>query len=133
MSIVKRFEDLNVWQKARALCKDLNPKITEGKFGRDFGLRDQLNRSSGSVMDNIAEGFEREGKNEFIQFLSYAKGSSGEVRSQLYRAFDRQYLNSEELKEFLTRTEEVTKMLTGLIIYLKKSSIQGLKYKKDEA
>ncbi len=84
MKQIRRFEDLQVWQKARYFCQEIYPIITDGSFARDFALRDQINRSSGSVMDNIAEGFEREGKLELIQFLSYAKSSAGECRSQLY-------------------------------------------------
>ncbi len=73
--------------------------MTESFF-KDFGLRDQINRASGSIMDNIAEGFERGGRKEFIQFLSYAKGSSGEVKSQLYRALDRDTLMKKHFKNF---------------------------------
>jgi four helix bundle protein len=88
MATIRRFEDLNVWQKARDLSKVIYLKSIKGSFSKDFALKDQINAASGSVMDNIAEGFERDGRLEFIQFLSYSKGSAGEVRSQLYRAYD---------------------------------------------
>ncbi len=81
MATIHRFEDLEIWQKGRTLCNAIYPLTLNGSFEKDFKLRDQINGSSGSVMDNIAEGFERDGKNEFRQFLSIAKGSCGEVRS----------------------------------------------------
>ena len=88
------YEDLKIWQKARKLAKDIHSTAIGGPFAKDCGLRDQINRSSGSVMDNIAEGFERDGRQEFIQFLSISKGSAGEVRSQLYRALNRKLYHS---------------------------------------
>ena len=94
MATIKRFEDLEIWQKARVLCNTIYPLTITGSFERDFKLRDQINGSSGSVMDNIAEGFELDGKNEFRQFLSISKGSCGEVRSQLYRALDRNHITN---------------------------------------
>lgn len=97
MGTIKRFEDLEVWQKARLFAKAVYEKTNHGSFSRDFGLRDQINRSTGSVMDNIAEGFERDGRQEFVQFLSIAKSSAGKARSQLYRAYDRQHLGKEDL------------------------------------
>lgn len=99
MSTIKRFEDLEIWQTARELCQDVNKIITTTPLGSDFKLRDQINASSGSVMDNIAEGFERDGKKEFRQFLSIAKGSCGETRSQLHRIFDKEYINQEKFEE----------------------------------
>src|SRR5215203_3374281 len=96
MGTIRKFEELDVWQKARELCIDIQNVIVREPFARDFGLKDQINRSSGSIMDNIAEGFEREGRKEFIQFLSYAKSSAAELRSQLHRARDRNYINEKE-------------------------------------
>jgi four helix bundle protein len=88
MSRIEKIEDLIIWQKARELSKKVYEITTEGKFAKDFGLRDQIRRSSVSVMSNIAEGFERQGDGEFKRFLSIVKGSLGEVRSQLYVALD---------------------------------------------
>lgn len=129
---ISRFEDLELWQKARDLNIEINNVICRDPFARDFGLRDQINRSSGSVMDNIAEGFEREGRNEFIQFLSYAKSSAAEVRSQLYRAKDRRYIDELEFADLHERVLQIGKMLGGFMNYLKKCDIKGLKYKASE-
>jgi len=129
MATIKEFEDLEIWQKARDLSKDIFSKTIEGAFSKDFGLKDQINRASGSIMDNIAEGFERDGKQEFIQFLSYSKGSAGEVRAQLYRAFDRKYITEEEFNLLKDKTREINKGLKGFIEYLRKSDMRGTKYK----
>lgn len=129
MATIKEFEDLEIWQKARDLSKDIFNKTIEGAFSKDFGLKDQINRASGSIMDNIAEGFERDGKQEFIQFLSYSKGSAGEVRAQLYRAFDRKYITEEEFNLLKDKTREISKGLKGFIEYLRKSDMRGTKYK----
>jgi four helix bundle protein len=132
MASYKRFEELDVWQKARQLSKVIYFKTIEGSFARDFSLRDQINRSSGSVMDNIAEGFERDGRNEFIQFLSYSKSSAGEVRSQLYRALDRGHLTQGEFDVLYNQADEVVKNLGGFMGYLKRTEVKGIKYKASE-
>jgi four helix bundle protein len=132
MATYRRFEDLDIWQKSRRLSKDIYFKSIEGSFARDFALRDQINRSSGSVMDNIAEGFERDGRQEFIQFLSYSKSSAGEVRSQLYRALDHGHITQEEFDELYGRADDIGKMLGGFMNYLKKTEIKGIKYKVSE-
>lgn len=86
MATIKSFEEIEAWQTARSLSKEIFGLTNFGSFSKDYGLRDQINRATGSIMDNIAEGFERGGSKEFIQFLAIAKGSAGEVRSQLHRA-----------------------------------------------
>jgi len=96
MSKVERFEDLKIWQLAREICQIIHKHSLKDHFSRDFKLVGQIKGSSGSIMDNIAEGFERDGNKEFIQFLSISKGSSGETRSQLYRALDSEYISQEE-------------------------------------
>jgi four helix bundle protein len=99
MATIKKFQDLEVWQLARALNQAIFDLICGDAFVKDYALKDQINRSSGSIMDNIAEGFERGGNREFIQFLSIAKGSAAEVRSQLYRAMDRKYLEASQFEK----------------------------------
>ncbi len=128
MGKINSFEDLEVWQKARAFAKTIGELVHEERFAKDFSLKDQIGRSSGSIMDNIAEGFERGGKKEFIQFLYIAKGSCGESRSQLYRAFDKNYLNQAQFDSLKADALAVSKQLAGFINYLKQSEIKGQKY-----
>ncbi len=129
MAKLEKFEDMEVWQKARKLCNDIYPLTLKGSFATDFKLRDQINGSSGSVMDNIAEGFERDGRIEFRQFLSIAKGSSGEVRSQLCRASDRNHITLNEFEGLKLQAEEISKQLKGFISYLNASEFKGTKFK----
>lgn len=129
MSKVERFEDLKVWQLARELCKDVHQLTLRDSFSKDFRLVGQIKGSSGSVMDNIAEGFERDGNKEFVQFLFISKGSCGETRSQLYRALDCGYISQEEFEAAYAKTLECSKMLKGFISYLKESEIKGNKFK----
>jgi four helix bundle protein len=127
----KTFEELEVWQNARKLAIKIYALTKEGSFSKDFKLRDQINGSAGSVMDNIAEGFEREGKREFIQFLAIAKGSAGEVRSQLYRALDREHITREVFDELREEAGLLSKQLSGFMRYLKGSDYRGTKYVND--
>ena len=128
MATIKTFEDLEVWQKARVLANEIWNRTLNNSFLNFFSLRDQINRSSGSIMDNIAEGFERGGNKEFIQFLSYSKGSCGEVRSQLYRAKDRNHINEAEFNTLVVQATEVGKQIGGFMNYLSQSEIKGTKY-----
>lgn len=125
---VEKFEDLEIWQEARELCKYIFTLTSKDPFSKDYKLREQIHGSSGSIMDNISEGFERDGKREFIQFLSIAKGSCGETRSQSYRAFDFRYINQVELDQLLERTERLGKRIGSFMNYLKKSTIKGSKF-----
>ena len=111
---VERFEDLIAWQKARLLTAEIYRVSSQSHFARDFGLRDQICRAAVSVMSNIAEGFERNRAAEFHQFLSIAKASCGEVRSQLYVALDAGYLNEDVFDAMRSRAEEVSRITGGL-------------------
>jgi four helix bundle protein len=126
---IKRFEDLEIWQEARKLCKIVYDITSIGQFSTDFKFRDQIRSSSGSSMDNIAEGFDRGGNKEFYQFLSISRGSTGEVRSQSYRAFDNKYITEEKLTELLERTDSLSRKTYNLMQHLKNSDVKGLKYR----
>ncbi|MFO7828170.1 MAG: four helix bundle protein [Bacteroidales bacterium] len=128
MATIEKFEDLEVWKKARELCKLIHKYTLKDSFAKDFSLKDQIKRSSGSVMDNIAEGFDRGGKKEFIQFLFISKSSSSETKSQLYRALDYGYINQEEFEVAYNKCSEIASMETGLINYLKNSPYKGKKH-----
>src|SRR5688500_13665439 len=128
MATIKSFEDIEAWQKARSLSKEIFELTNVGTFSRDFGLRDQINRASGSIMDNIAEGFEPSGTKEFIQFLAIAKGSAGEVLSQLYRALDRNHLTKEQYNILAESTKQISKMINGFMIYLRDTNLKGMKF-----
>ncbi|MCB0736028.1 MAG: four helix bundle protein [Bacteroidetes bacterium] len=132
MATVHRFEDLKVWQKARAFAKEVFILTKKEPFSKDFKHRDQINDSAGSIMDNIAEGFERSGRKEFRQFLSISKGSTAEAQSQLYRAFDKDYITESELNEKLTQTNEISRMIRGLMNYVSNSDYSGDKFKEPE-
>lgn len=127
--MARGFEELDVWKLSRKLSDRIYQLTSFGSLARDFPLRDQLRRSSGSVMDNIAEGFERDGKKEFVQFLYIAKASCGECRSQLYRAKDANYIDEGEFEQLKHEAEIISKSLSRFIKYLKKSEFTGLKNK----
>jgi len=128
MSTIKSFEDIEAWKLARELSQEIFELTLMGSFAADYGLRDQINRSTGSIMDNIAEGFERGGSREFIHYLSLARGSAGEVRSQLCRAFDRKYLENDKYLEVMENLTKVSKMITWLISYSRDSNLKGYKF-----
>ena len=128
MSSFQRFEDIEAWQKARELTKAIYAMSNDGQFARDFGLRDQIRRASVSIMSNIAEGFGRGGNKEFIQFLSTAKGSASEVQALLHVALDAIHINEEQFNSLYALTPSTGNMIGGLIRYLAKSEIKGIKY-----
>ncbi|MEO8356246.1 MAG: four helix bundle protein [Chloroflexota bacterium] len=111
MTTAKRFEDLDVWQRAKELTSLIYSFSSSGAFARDFGLRDQMRRASVSIMSNIAEGFESQTQALFIQYLGHAKGSSGELRAQLYIALEQEYLTSAEFKSAFSLAELCSKQL----------------------
>ena len=128
MATVSNFEDLEIWQLARQQAIVIFQLFSQEPLSRDWGLKDQINKSSGSVMDNIAEGFERSGNKEFNNFLLIAKGSNGEVRSQLCRAFDRNYISQEKFEELKSNCILLSKKITAFIKYLKDSDRKGFRY-----
>jgi four helix bundle protein len=125
---IESFEDIESWRKARELTKLIYRYSKRGEFARDFGLRDQIRRASTSIMSNIAEGFERGGDKEFLQFLSTAKGSCGEVRSQLYVALDQEYLAQPDFEELRKMTVSISRLIAGFMKYLQTSDLRGSKY-----
>jgi four helix bundle protein len=129
MSTWNSFEDIDIWQLARAFCKDIHRITQYDGLKKDYRLKDQIIGSSGSIMDNIAEGFERGGNKEFIQFLSISKGSAGESRSQLYRIYDCDYITEKEFLELKQKISMISGKLSNLIKYLKQSEFKGIKYK----
>ena len=133
MSSIKKFEDLKVWQKARELNLHIYKISNNPIFSKDFGLKDQIRRASISIISNIAEGFERNGNKEFNQFLSIAKASAGEVRSQLYITNDLNYISQDEFELIFNMLIEVSKMISGLMSYLKTTEIKGSKFMEDTA
>ena len=129
MARIDKFEDLEIWQKAREICQYVELLIQTTSLKTNYSLKDQIDRSSGSVMDNIAEGFERNGNREFIQFLSIAKGSAGEVKSQSYRAFDKKLISEEQHLKLNEMTEIEKNKIGAMMNYLHNCEIKGLKFK----
>ena len=129
MATFQTFEQIEAWQSARELTRSIYATSNQGPFARDYGLRDQIRRASVSSMSNIAEGFERSGTGEFVQFLAMAKGSAGEVRSQLYVALDQGYIDQEQFDRLSALVTQTARMIGGLMLYLRKSRVKGTKYK----
>ena len=132
MPKAKRFEDLAIFQMARDLCKEVYAITKKGEFHKDSRFVQQIHASAGSVMDNIAEGFERDGNKEFINFLYIAKGSCGEVRSQIIRASDVGFIDNETATRLYNECVNLSKAIAKLITLLRGSSITGLKNLKPE-
>lgn len=130
MSTIQKYEDLICWQRARELTKNIYKEFKSLKF-EDRGLQDQIQRASVSIMSNIAEGFERGTKQEFLNYLFIAKGSAGEVRAQLYVALDAGYLNEETFKNLKFKAEECSKLISNFTKSLKVSQFTGLQYKHE--
>ncbi|NCP53360.1 MAG: four helix bundle protein [Flavobacteriales bacterium CG18_big_fil_WC_8_21_14_2_50_32_9] len=132
MATYKNFEDLEVWKLSREYCKEIYDIIDTTPLKNSWKLRDQIDGASGSIMDNIAEGFERGGTKEFIQFLGFSKGSCGETRSQLYRIYDRRFIDEELFKKLINKSNQISKQLNGFITYLKQTGIKGYKFEEDQ-
>lgn len=129
MSTIQKFEDLEAWKISREITKEVYGISSNGLFARDFGLRDQIRRASVSIISNIAEGFERDGDKEFVQFLAIAKASAGEVRSQLYVALDQEYISEIEFNSVYQKLVENSRVISGLMKYLQQSDLKGKKFR----
>lgn len=125
MGTIKRFEDMEVWQKSRELSKAVYQATSRREIAFDSALREQMRRAVVSIVSNIAEGFERGSDKELRQFLIIAKGSAGEIRAQLYVALDASYLSTEDFEQLSERTTELGRMLAGFVKYLNQSNIEG--------
>ena len=125
---IERFEDIEAWKRAREVTKKIYEISAIGEFGKDFGLKDQIRRSSVSIMSNIAEGFERDGNKEFMNFLSIAKGSCGEARSQLIVACDQGYISTDRFDQIYQDLDETGRIIGGLMRYIKGSELRGRKF-----
>ena len=128
MSYAKNFEELDIFQKARDLCKEVYAITKDGEFHKDSRFVQQIHASAGSVMDNIAEGFERDGNKEFVNFLYIAKGSCGEVRSQIIRASDVGFIDNETAKHLYNDCLNLSKAIAKFIKAIKASGLSGLKF-----
>ena len=132
MGKIERFEDIESWKLSRIICQKIESLFIDTPLGKNFALRNQMERSSGSIMDNIAEGFGRGGNQEFHNFLSYSKGSASELRSQLYRALDKKLISTEQFAELESECASAENKIGAFMFYLRKSGLKGIKYKKPE-
>ncbi len=128
MAKIEKFEDLEIWNISRDICKDIEILFETTRLGKRYALKDQMDRSSGSIMDNISEGFERNGNREFINFLSYSKGSCGELKSQLYRSLDKKIISDEQFRITSEKIELVKNKIGAFMKYLNNSEIKGLTF-----
>ena len=129
MATVHRFEDLEIWQLARNLYRKISALTEKLKKNHDYRFAEQIKSAAGSIMDNIAEGFERNSRLEFLNSLSISKGECGELKSQLYRALDDKYAGRVEFDELYQDTDIVSKKIANFVKYLNSSKIKGLKFK----
>ncbi|KAA1247273.1 four helix bundle protein [Aquimarina sp. RZ0] len=132
MATIKRFEDLEIWQESRRLATEIIVISSTTELRSDYKLSDQIKGSSGSVMDYIAQGFERDVSNEFRQFLSLAKESAGATRSQLYRVFDAKYIDEKTLKILINDYETLSKRISSFINYLDKKDFKDSKHRESK-
>ena len=130
MATIKQFEDLEVWQKSREQSKIIWELTKDGSLRHDFGLKNQINKSSGSVMDNIAEGFGRKGNIEFVNFLTYSAGSNDEVRSQIHRMKDRSHIDESMYELLLKNSIDLGVRINNFVSYLNNSNYRGIKFKR---
>jgi four helix bundle protein len=129
MASIQRFEEIEAWQKGRELTRRIYQITAKENFARDFTLKDQIKRAAISITSNIAEGFERGGNREFIQFLAMAKGSASELKSQLYTALDIGYIGQKEFDELYKIAHSIVLLISGFMKYLQQSELRGRKFK----
>lgn len=129
MARIERFEDIEAWKCSREIVNLVYEMSRNDRFARDFALVNQIRRAAISILSNIAEGFERNGDKEFVQFLSIAKGSCGEVRTQLYVALDQEYIDAVSFTKVEDKLVQTSRMLSGLVNYLKQSELKGSKFR----
>ena|ERR1700722_14691412 len=129
MASIKRFEDVEAWKQGRELTRRIYQITSQSKFTRDYALRDQIRRAAISITSNIAEGFDRRGNREFVQFLAIARGSASELKSQLYTALDAGYVDQKEFAELYQLAHSVVLLIGGFIKYLQQSELSGQKFK----
>jgi four helix bundle protein len=129
MPTINKFEELEIWQLARELSKKIFEETKKGKLSKDFKLKDQMNGATGSMMDNIAEGFGRKSRLEFVQFLAISNGSGNELQSQLHRCFDREYFIKETFDDLYEHADKTCRKISTLIKYLNENPIKGQKFK----
>jgi four helix bundle protein len=129
MATIQKFEELEIWQRARSLCKKVYPRTLVLPISKEYRLADQMKGSSGSIMDNIAEGFDRGSRLEFINSLGIARGETGELKSQLYRCLDNNFISQQLFDDLYKEADELIRKISAFIDYLNKSSIKGQKFK----
>ena len=129
MALITRFEDIEGWKKARALTRAIYQMTSKGAFARDFSLKDQIRRAAVSTMANVAEGFEREGNKEFLQFLAQSKSSAAEVRSHLYVALDAELITTEQFTAIYQLATETGNLIGGFMRYLQTAPYAGRKFR----
>nr|WP_298332215.1 four helix bundle protein [uncultured Christiangramia sp.] len=132
MAKINNFEELEVWQLARTICKSVDKLLRETPLGKNYALANQMERSSGSIMDNIAEGFGRGGNAEFHNFLSYSKGSTSELKSQIYRSIDKRLIDESSFNKLINQCNILENKLGAFMFYLRKSDLKGIKFKKPD-
>ena len=129
MAKIEKFEDIESWKAAREITKVIYEISKSENFSKDFALVNQIRRASVSILSNIAEGFERGGNKEFLNFLAIAKGSCGEVRAQLYIAFDQNYVDETKFQEIVEKLSETSRLISGFMKYLQQTEIRGIRFK----
>lgn len=131
MATIQRFEDIEAWKSARKACNLVYELTRSGEISKDYALTNQLRRAAISIASNIAEGFEREGNKEFLNFLSIAKGSCGEVKTQLYVARDQNYIDEASFSRSYELLSETSRIISGFMKYLRQTELRGHKFKQD--